>query len=50
MSTQTENVRRRGARKRVEAFAQQPVERADALRSRKSRSPNGRGDFGLRDP
>jgi hypothetical protein len=39
-----------GARKRVEAFAQQPVERADALRSRKSRSPNGRRDFGLRDP
>jgi hypothetical protein len=39
-----------GARERVEAFAQQPVERADAVRSRKSRSPNGRGDFGPRDP
>jgi hypothetical protein len=42
--------RARSARERVEAFAQQPVERADVLRSRKSRSPNDGGDFGLRDP
>jgi hypothetical protein len=41
---------RRGARERVEAFAQHAVERADALRSRKSRSPNVRGDFVMRDP
>jgi hypothetical protein len=40
----------RGARERIEAFAQQPVERADALRSGKSRSPNDRRDFGPRDP
>jgi hypothetical protein len=38
------------AHRRLEAFAQQPVERADATRSRKSRAANVRADFGPRDP
>jgi hypothetical protein len=50
MSKDSAAQRHCGARERVEAFAQQAVERADALPGRKSRSPNGRGDFGLRDP